>query len=281
MSRHWTPPADYVKPDHKASVPSPAELMERAFTEPGKLSESFSMFWSYSFGNRMLAAEQCAARGIPLGPIATFPAWLAKGRKVRKGEKAIVLCQPVTATRKPDPDADADADPKSGTFTLFLYRAAWFTLAQTDGPELPPDNPPGWQEDKALAALGVTLVPFDHADGNVGGYATRKRIALNPLHADRFAIMCHELAHILLGHTDMSDSTARGDREVDAELVAYLVCATLGRDGAEQRRGYIQHWRDAGRGTKPQDARARAIFRTVDQIIGAGMPARAKPGNAA
>jgi integrase len=69
--------------------PSWAALLERAVSEPGIISSAYSQFHSYSLGNQLLAWSQCMQRGIPLGPLATFPRWKALGRYVRKGEKAL------------------------------------------------------------------------------------------------------------------------------------------------------------------------------------------------
>jgi hypothetical protein len=41
---------------------------------------------------------------------------------------------------------------------------------------------------------------------------------------------------------DASDLIARHLREVEAESVALICCESLGLDGAEYCRGYIQHW---------------------------------------
>src|SRR6266566_4720876 len=106
-------------------------LLTRAVSEPGILSRAYRAFHGYSIGNQLLALVQCLARSIAPGPIATFMGWKHQGRSVRKGEKAIVLCMPVTGKRKTtDPD---DPDAKPGTFTRFVYRPHWFVLSQTDG----------------------------------------------------------------------------------------------------------------------------------------------------
>src|SRR5437016_11289627 len=76
-----------------------AELLHRAVTEPGVISEAYSRFHSYSLGNQILAWFQCAERAITPGPIATFMRWKELGRNVRKGEKAITLCMPVRCKR--------------------------------------------------------------------------------------------------------------------------------------------------------------------------------------
>src|SRR6266581_9715985 len=117
-------------------------LLTRAVSEPGILSRAYQAFHDYSIGNQLLALVQCLARGIAPGPIATFMGWKHQGRAVRKGEKAIVLCMPVTCTRKASDPADPDAKP--GTFTRFVYRPDWFVLSQTDGDALTTPAIPAW-----------------------------------------------------------------------------------------------------------------------------------------
>jgi hypothetical protein len=46
------------------------------------------------------AMMQCAIRGIEPGPLASFNRWKELGRHVKKGEKALTLCMPVTCKRK-------------------------------------------------------------------------------------------------------------------------------------------------------------------------------------
>jgi N-terminal domain of anti-restriction factor ArdC len=110
------------------SSPQFADLLERAITDPGLVSLAYSAFHHYSIGNQILALVQCAERGIPPGPIATFMGWKEKGRHVRRGERAIILCMPVTCKRQPASD---QTDPE--VFTRFVFRPHWFVLSQTDG----------------------------------------------------------------------------------------------------------------------------------------------------
>src|SRR5216684_9198569 len=107
-----------------------ASLLQEAVTKPGIVSKAYSAFHGYSIGNQILALVQCAERGITPGPIATFMGWKEKGRFVRKGEKAIVLCMPITAKRKAEDQrvTPASDDRKSETFTRFVYRPNWFVL---------------------------------------------------------------------------------------------------------------------------------------------------------
>ena len=66
------------------------------------------------------------ARGIAIGPIATFQSWKDKGRHVRKGEKAIELCMPVTCKVKAE-DANTGEDT---CFTRFIFKRTFCFLRQ-------------------------------------------------------------------------------------------------------------------------------------------------------
>src|SRR5262252_5072411 len=74
-------------------------LLDEAVKKPGTLMRAYSLFWNYSLGNQILAFIQANQRGIPLGPIASFNRWKELGRHVKRGEKAITLCMPVTGKR--------------------------------------------------------------------------------------------------------------------------------------------------------------------------------------
>src|SRR4051794_13301529 len=118
------------------SIPATfVDLLNHAVSDPGILSRAYSAFHGYSIGNQLLAMFQCAARGIEPGPIATFMGWKEKGRSVRKGEKAIVLCMPVTCKRSIE-DEETGSE-QAHTFTRFVYRPHWFVVSQTEGAPAP------------------------------------------------------------------------------------------------------------------------------------------------
>jgi len=94
------------------NTPQFAELLSRALTEPGIVSRAYHAFHGYSVGNQLLAIVQCAERESTPGPIATFMGWKEKGRHVRKGEKAIVLCVPVRCKRKPNAERSPTDSPE-------------------------------------------------------------------------------------------------------------------------------------------------------------------------
>ena len=76
-----------------------AALLDEAVRKPGFIHQAYSRFHNYSLGNQLLALFQCFARGIQPGPLATFPKWKELGRCVKKGEKALTLCMPLTCKR--------------------------------------------------------------------------------------------------------------------------------------------------------------------------------------
>src|SRR6266487_1700708 len=132
-----------------------ASLLDSAVRDPGIISRAYYAFHGYSLGNQILALVQCAERGITPGPIATFMGWKEKGRHVRKGEKAIVLCMPITAKRKAEDQlvTPASDDSRPETFTRFVFRPNWFVLAQTDGQDVEPLLIPEWDRLRALETL--------------------------------------------------------------------------------------------------------------------------------
>jgi hypothetical protein len=213
---------------------------------------------------------ECHARGIQPGPLATFPRWKDRGRFVRKGEKAITLCMPITLKRRQGHD---DEQEEAEVFTRFIYRPRWFVLSQTEGAEYQEPTPADWQKDRALAQLDITDEPFTMLDGNCQGYARQRSVAVSPIAAHPLKTLFHELAHVVLGHTaegELTDDerTPRSLREVEAEGIAMLVCAALELPGIEYSRGYIQHWNRDGQAI-PERSAAR-MFKAADQILRAG-----------
>ena len=253
--------------------PSPkgfAELLQSVVHEPGTLSQAYRQFHSFSLGNQLLAMFQCHERDIPPGPMATFPRWKELGRHVRKGQKAITLCMPITVKRKAETDTGTD-EPE--VFTRFIYKPRWFVLSQTEGQELPEPEIPAWDRDRALDALDVREIAFEHTDGNCLGFARERSIAINPVNPLPHKTRFHELAHVLLGHTTEgqqadSDLTPRNLRECEAESVALLCCAALELPGVAECRGYVQHW--WGQGHEIPERSAQRILKTADQILKAG-----------
>ena len=254
------------------ATPNFTTLLQEAVNKPGTIMKAYSAFHNYSLGNQLLALMQCQLRGIEPGPINTFPKWQDLRRHVKRGEKALTLCMPVTVKRKEANDAGEQED---ASFTTFVYKSRWFVLAQTDGEAMQLPAMPSWDADKAFSALNVERIAFTETDGNCQGYATKRSIAVSPIAQLPHKTLFHEMAHVVLGHTseaDFNDSelTPRNLREVEAEAVALLCCEALGLEGAEFCRGYIQEWLKRSSDSVIPEKSAQKILKAADQILKAG-----------
>jgi antirestriction protein ArdC len=251
--------------------PQWSQMLREAVEKPGLLLQAYSAFHGYSVANQLMALVQCHQRGLEPGPISTFPGWIEKGRHVKKGERAIVLCMPLTFRNK---ERRSESEPEH--FLGFAYKPRWFVLAQTEGEPVEPPVTPEWERTRALSSLAVQETPFDLTNGNVQGYARRREIAVSPLAALPHKTTFHELGHVVLGHTAEADfndgeATPRSLREVEAECVALICCETLQLPGAEFCRGYVQNWMRQGVDSIPEQS-AQKIFRAADQILKVGRP---------
>jgi antirestriction protein ArdC len=249
--------------------PTWAALLERAVNEPGTISSAYQQFHHFSLGNQLLCLTQCLARQIQPGPIATFPKWQSLNRHVKRGEKAITLCQPVTIKKR----SEAMPEQEEETIVRFVYRNAWFVMSQTEGQDIAPLQVPSWSKERALANLKIEEIPFDEIDGNVQGFARQRQIAINPVAALPHKTLFHECGHILLQHTEAGEEREIADmprslKEAEAECVAMLVCEALGLPGAAESRAYVQHW--WGQGNPIPEKSAMRILRVADQILRAG-----------
>jgi hypothetical protein len=244
-------------------------LLTQALTQPGQLSTAYKAFHNFSILNQALAFKQCLERGLQVSPLASFNAWKEKGRMVQKGQKEISLFMPLTKKIEAE-NEQGQTEEKSRTF--FALKPHWFVLSQTEGNEVEFPALPAWNLSRALEALDVEKVDFEMMNGNCQGYATARKIAVNPVAAFPLKTAIHEMAHVLLGHTteaDCADSelTPRNIAEVEAEAVAYIVTSILGTPGQESSRAYIQGWL----GSEPiTDLSIRKIFACADKIMKAG-----------
>lgn len=239
------------------------KMFHEALRGEGKLLKGFSNFHNYSFGNQMWAMCQMLGRGIDVSPIASYKKWQALGRCVRKGEKAIELCMPVTVKDRITNDDKV----------LFIFKKGWFALSQTDGDdvEFPKID---FDFEKALDTLKITKEAFKLVNGNVQGYAKRGRVlAINPIAELPHKTMFHEMGHILLGHCDgeseLIDSvtTQKNLMEVEAESVAMCCTLALGLEGIEYSRGYINNWY---KGNEIPAESIKKVFKVANEILKAG-----------
>jgi hypothetical protein len=241
------------------------QLLNEAMTVEGAFGDTFTRFYSYSFMNQLLLQLQ----GVK-SPVATYKNWASLGRQVKKGSKAKEIIRPVMVKDEKD----------SEEYSLrgFKMIKCIFELNETEGEELTIPELPKWNKDFALNTLGITMRPFDMLNGNIQGYARGKQVSINPTASDAFGTLLHELAHIVLGHTDKENSTqaSRGIKEFQAETVRYITQKQLGNEdnaNLSESRAYLQQWLG---NEKPSDEHVKQIFKAVDSILKAGRPVKEK-----
>lgn len=255
------------------------KLLDEALTAPGNLTGVYDRFWDYSFGNMMLFMMQ----GIH-EPVASFSRWKSLGRHVIRGSKAKEVIVPILVN-EPAPEASSSgldesdqsiAEKRERVARLIGFKAvrAVFPLSDTKGKDLPPVEIPGWNEDAALAKLGISQVPFDSTNGNLQGWSRGVQFAINPVAVNRMKTKFHEWGHIVLGHTiphHFEEYQAhRGVMEFQAEATSYLLMNELelmDEETAAHSRGYIKHWLGE---EQPPDQAIRQVFTAADRILRAG-----------
>lgn len=255
-------------------------LIQEALNNPGRQLAAYRAFHNFSLNNQMWAASQLAVRGLDIQPIKTFKQWADVSRSVKKGEKALSLVMPVTVPIK-DIDTETQEEVIKGYKKIFIEKNYWFALSQTKGyygAKKQADNSlkdahPDWDVYTALKNLKIKKIPYETVNGNAQGYASREGIAINVLAVNPVKTIIHEMAHILLGHLDKSvfsfDLADRGVQEAEAEMTAYLVIASLGLEGLEYSRNYIQDWL-ACSGATFKDSNANKVITAADKILKAG-----------
>lgn len=201
-----------------------------------------------------------------ISPISTYKNWQKLGRQVKKGAKALTLCMPRNIVLNKDTDDEK-------TFTKFIFVKRWFSLDDTTGKDIEEQKAPEFSFDMVMDHFQITEVPFKQINGNVLGYATSQReIAINPLNPIKAKTRTHEIAHILLGHvredglTD-DESLSKNIIEVEAELTAFIVVASLGLNGCTEAKGYIESWLVGEE--IPSDS-IKKCFKCASEILEAG-----------
>ena len=139
---------------------------------------------------------QCHERGLEPGPINTFPGWQTLGRTVKRGERALILCMPITRKVREKESQDSESEIQERTYTSFMYKPRWFVVSQTCGDEFTPPGLPEWNTEQALAVLKIEQISFTHTDGNCQGYARQHQIANNPVAQLPHKTLFHEAAHL-------------------------------------------------------------------------------------
>ena len=135
----------------------------------------------------------------------------------------------------------------------FTWTKSVFGYSQTHGEELAVPELPEFNLTLAANALGLSKIPFSEISGNAQGYSVGTSFAISPLAPFPVKTTLHEMAHIVLGHTDADGGQhvghGRSVKEFQAETVAYIVCHELSAThdaanlfDAATSRAYVQSW---------------------------------------
>jgi antirestriction protein ArdC len=228
-------------------------------------------FYHYSFGNCILIALQRpdATR------VAGFHRWLELGRHVRKGEKGIAILAPIVRRLKVE---DEDGEERTIVSSPRAFRAVHvFDISQTDGDDLhdaPVHKLEGEDPDQLYSRLRDTAssigftVEEDYLDGPNGDCnheLHRIRVEVRNDPRQQVKTLAHELAHAIL-HGDREGMTPER-AELEAESVAYVVCADLGFDSSTYSLGYLATWthggKDVHRAISESGQRIQTAVRTI------------------
>lgn len=252
-------------------------------------------FTRYSFNNTILIWSAKPDATL----VAGYRAWQAKGRQVRRGEKAIRVLGPVT--RRVEvldaagrPVRDHAGQPKFETRMVGVKPLPVFDVSQTEGEPLPTQPeatllagqaPPGlWDSLQAFVeAQGFSVSRGDCGGANgvtmFGSREVRVRDDIDDAQAAKS--LCHEAAHVLLHSPETHEGQGvrcRGVIEVEAESVAYLVTASHQLDSSQYSFNYVTGWAHEAVGPDGPGvedvikATGQRVVRAADQILQATKP---------
>lgn len=247
--------------------------------------------YRYSWNNLMLCWLQLRQRGMADPSILMgASAWRKKHKRFpMKGQKGLVILRPERRQRKAN-----EGERASGQAYWSEKRGEWmvgwttfvpafvFDVQQTDGDPLPEIETEASGDDPNdlwglivdwCGSNGVTLgVDETLAGGSKRGYTNGKKVMVAPDldAAGRAAVGAHEVGHVLLhfDHTGLRPEE-RDVRELEAEMVAYLLCRMHGieHDGAAR---YVACWArmDKGKARRILTGSLGRITSAVAKVLG-------------
>ncbi|MBD5558885.1 MAG: ImmA/IrrE family metallo-endopeptidase [Clostridia bacterium] len=208
-----------------------------------KYLKTVAKFYQYSARNALLITMQ----NPDATAVASYMDWKIKfHRHVKPGEHGIRIIAPIRRRREEEQDEEKSEGRVCG------FRAATiFDVSQTEGEPLPDivqeltGSVPDF--DRLLeAACGLTRfeIVAEKTPPDVLGTCLfhKRRIVISPDLSEAMTIktIIHEIAHARLhGGTPL---LPREIREMQAESVAWIVCAHLGIDAGSYSYGYLISW---------------------------------------
>ncbi|MBQ7882830.1 MAG: ImmA/IrrE family metallo-endopeptidase [Phascolarctobacterium sp.] len=214
--------------------------------------EVMSRFYNYSANNCRLILNQCPHAT----KVAGYRQWQKNfNRYVKKDEKAIRIIAPHK--------------------DYGFIEVCVFDISQTDGAPLPNDGIVAYKLNsniknydilfKSLSNISPLPIYFEELNGPNGICILGKEIKINTgmSEAQNLKTLIHEIAHAILHN---NSNTSRRTQEVEAESVAFAVCAYLGIDTSSYSFGYIASY-SRGQSTKILMESLNTITHTTNFLI--------------
>src|SRR5437868_11828490 len=269
-----------------ASVQILTEALESGHSEVlTQYLKAMARFHHYSFGNIMLIAAQKR----DASNVAGMYAWNQLGRRVKRGEKGIMILAPMLG-KKPRTDAhsenalsDAQTDAKTTEpgkpeWNLIGFRPVYvWDVSQTEGKELPKfDEPQGdvsSQLPRLIAFVKQQGIKLDYSDkiapAKGMSYGGAIRLLPNMAPAEEFATLVQEVGHEIIHKAARRNFITKTVRETEAEAIAFVVSQAVGLENGTASSDYIQLYH--GNAKLLQES-LEVVQRTAAVILGAIAP---------
>jgi antirestriction protein ArdC len=250
---------------------------ERASAAFKAYLQAQARFHDYSWHNTMLIVSQCPGASR----VAGYRTWQKLGRQVRQGERGIMIFAPRTFKKEVE-TADGETEERAG---IYFRPVHVFDIGQTDGEALPEFDVPTVDvaADTLLTQLGrVALsrgltVDFKADLPAFGSVDRQGHVEIDNSHptGQQAKTLAHELAHAALHIKSAGERLTRSTAELEAESVAYVVCAHAGVDTEVRSSRYIALWGGDAKGLRASLERIATTAREIIDDIGAASERKA------
>lgn len=263
-----------------ASVQILIEALESGHSEVlTQYLKAMARFHHYSFGNIMLIAAQKR----DASNVAGMYAWNQLGRRVKRGEKGIMILAPMLGKKK-NTDAHSENAPSASNesgksdWSLIGFRPVYvWDVSQTEGKALPElEEVKGDATGYLARLLNFTIqqgIKFGYSDkiapAKGMSYGGAIRLLPDMTEAEQFSVLVHELAHEMLHKSERRSLITKTVRETEAEAIAFVVCESIGLETGKASSDYIQLYH--GNAKLLQES-LEIVQRTAAVILGAVTP---------
>jgi len=187
----------------------------------------------YSIRNVLLANEQLFIRkGITTELLAPYSAWGKINRYVKKGEKALYIIFPMVYENE------------DGTTEVYFNKGPVFDISQTDGEPFNEEYIDNFSNISFEEIVSHIDVPILFSEKEItAGYTDGEKIWISKHISDdkKICVLFHELAHFHLHFNEDREELEKPTKELEAEVVSYLVSCALGVKNYESA-NYIRSW---------------------------------------